>query len=80
MADGIPVASFVLKGLSFIVNQVQGLKFDARMNRMMQSLFPDLSPTKWTFVVEEVARRVTVTCASDIDALYSGTEDDRGRV
>jgi hypothetical protein len=80
LADGIPVASFVLKGVSFIVNQVQGLKFDARMNRMIQSLFPDLSPTKWTSVVEQVARRVTVTCASDIEALYSGTEDDRGRV
>ena len=80
LADGIPVASFVLKGVSFIVNQVQGLKFDARMNRMIQSLFPDLSPTKWTCVVEQVARRVTVTCACDIEALYSGTEDDRGRV
>jgi hypothetical protein len=80
IADGIPVASFVLKGLSFIVNQVQGLKFDARMNRLIKSLFPDLSPLAWTYVVEEVARRVTVLCAADIQALHSGTEDSRGRV
>jgi hypothetical protein len=80
IADGIPVASFVLKGLSFIVNQVQGLKFDARMNRLIKSLFPDLSPLAWTYVVEEVARRVTVLSAADIQALHSGTEDGRGRV
>jgi hypothetical protein len=80
IADGIPVASFVLKGLSFIVNQVQGLKFDARMNCLIKSLFPDLSPLAWTYVVEEVARRVTVVCAADIQALHSGTEDSRGRV
>jgi hypothetical protein len=80
IADGIPIASFVLKGLSFIVNQVQGLKFDARMNRMIKSLFPNLNPLSWTFVVEEVARRVTVASAPDIQTLHSGTEDDRGRV
>jgi hypothetical protein len=80
IADGIPVASFVLKGLSFIVNKVQGLKFDARMQRVIKSLFPDLNPLAWTYVVEEVARRVAVLCAPEIQALYSGTEDCRGRV
>ncbi len=80
IADGIPVASFVLKGLSFIVNQVQGLKFDARMQRVIKSLFPSLNPLTWTYVVEEVARRVAVLCAPEIQALYSGTEDCRGRV
>jgi hypothetical protein len=80
IADGIPIASFVLKGLSFIVNQVQGLKFDARMNRMIKSLFPDLNPLAWSYVVEEVARRVAVLCAPEIQALYSGTEDCRGRI
>jgi hypothetical protein len=80
IAEGIPVASFVLKGISSIVGQVQGLKFDARMNRMMKSLFPDLNPLAWTCVVEEVARRVAVMCAPEIQALHSGTEDCRGRV
>jgi hypothetical protein len=80
IADGIPVASFVLKGLSFIVNQVQGLKFDARMNRMIKSLFPDLSPLAWTYVVEEVARRVAVLCAAEIQALHRDTGDRRGRM
>jgi hypothetical protein len=80
IADGIPVASFVLKGLSFILSTADSLKFDARMNRMIKSLFPDLSPPAWTYVVEEVARRVTVLCAPEIQALHSGTEDRRGRV
>jgi hypothetical protein len=59
---------------------VQGWKFDARMNRMIKALFPDLNPLAWTYVVEEVARRVAVVCAPEIQALYSGTEDCRGRV
>jgi hypothetical protein len=79
IADGIPVASFVLKGISCIVNQVQGLKFDARMNRIIKSLFPNLSPLAWTCVVEEVARRTAVLCAPEIQVLHSGTEDRRGR-
>jgi hypothetical protein len=80
IADGIPVASFVLKGLSFFVGQVQGLKFDARVNRMIKSLFPELNPVIWTCVVEEVARRLAVICAPDIQVLYSETEDHRACV
>jgi hypothetical protein len=80
IADGIPVASFVLKGLSFVVNHVEGLKFDARMNRVIESLFPELNPLAWTYVVEEVARRVAVLCAPEIQALHSGTEENRGLV
>jgi hypothetical protein len=80
LADGIPIASFVVKALSSVVNAAQGLKFDARINRMIKNLFPDLSPIKWTFVTEEIARRVTVVFASDIEAMYSGIEDNRGRI
>jgi hypothetical protein len=80
IADGIPIASFVLKGVSSILNQVQGLKFDVRINRVIESLFPNLNPLSWTTVVEEVARRVTVACRLDIGALHNGSEDDRGRV
>jgi hypothetical protein len=80
IADGIPIASFVLKSVSSMLNQVQGLKFNVRINRVIESLFPNLNPLSWTTVVEEVARRVTVACRSDIGALHSGSEDNRGRV
>ena len=80
VAEGTLVASVVINIISFTVSKCVGQKFDVRMNRLINCLFPDLSPAKWTFVTEEVSRRVTVVFATDIEALHSGTEDDRGRV
>ena len=80
IAEGIPIASVVIKCISFTVNQWTEKKFDVRMKRLIERLFPDLSPTKWTFVAEEVSRRVTVVFADDVEALHSGTEEQRGRV
>ena len=80
VAEGIPIASVVIKCISFTVNKWTEKKFDVRMKRLIERLFPDLSPTKWTFVAEEVSRRVTVVFADDVEALHSGTEDKRGRV
>ena len=80
LADGIPIASFVLKGVSFCVAHVQGLKFDSRMKLIIKQLFPTLNPASWSFVVEEVARCVTVASAADIEALYQSTADDRGAI
>jgi hypothetical protein len=80
LADGIPIASFVLKGASFCVAHVQGLKFDSRMKLIIKQLFPTLNPASWAFVVEEVARCVTVASAADIETLYQSTADDRGPI
>ena len=80
VAEDIPIASVVIKCISFTVNQWTEKKFDVRMNRLIERLFPGLSPTKWTFVAEEVSRRVTVVFADDVEALHSGTEDKRSRV
>jgi hypothetical protein len=76
-ADGIPIASFVLKSVSFMLNKLQGLKVKAGVTRMITHLFPQENPTKWTFVVEGVARRVTVAHAVSIEKLHNGTEEDR---
>jgi hypothetical protein len=80
LADGIPIASFVLKSLSFVVNTAQGLKFDACMQLLIRRLFPDLDTVTWSSVVRKVAQSVTIAVAPDIEALYSGTEDDRSHI
>jgi hypothetical protein len=80
VAEGIPIASVVIKCISFTVNKWTEKKFDVRMNRLIACLYPDLDPVKWTSVAQEVSRRLTVAFASDIEALHSGAEENRGRV
>ena len=50
------------------------------MKLIIKQLFPTLNPASWSFVVEEVARCVTVASAADIEALYQSTADDRGAI
>jgi hypothetical protein len=76
-ADGIPIASFVLKSMSFMLKALQDLKVEAGVTRIITHLFPQFDSTEWNFVVEGVARRVTLAHAVSIEKLHNGTEDDR---